>query len=58
MRILVMTAILALAGCGVEGDPVRPSLTTTVSAGSGGVSAGVRTGVRVGAANLGVGVGL
>lgn len=59
MRWIVIAAALAvLTGCGADGPPVRPSLGTTVSAGSGGVSAGVRTGIRVGAVNLGVGVGL
>ena len=66
MRILVAIAVLALAGCGVEGDPVRPQVDTVVTAGSGGnVSAGV--GVRVGnvtagasknGVSVGVGVGL
>jgi hypothetical protein len=55
-------AVLALAGCGVEGDPERPKVGTVVTAGSGGnVSAGV--GVRVGnvtagASNNGVSVGV
>lgn len=58
MRLLAVVTVLALAGCGVEGDPVRPSVGATVSAGSGGVRAGVSTGVRVGGVNVGVGVGL
>jgi len=49
------TALAALAGCGVEGDPVRPSVSTTISAGSGGVHAGVGTGVAVGGVHVGVG---
>ncbi|MBC7131902.1 MAG: argininosuccinate lyase [Roseovarius sp.] len=67
MRAAMALALLALAaGCGVEGDPVRPKVGTVVSAGSGGnVSAGV--GVTVGrvtagatnkGVNVGVGVGL
>lgn len=67
MRLAMILALLALAaGCGVEGDPVRPKVGTVVTAGSGGnVSAGV--GVRVGNAtvaatnngvSVGVGVGL
>ncbi len=58
MRLLVVIAALALTGCGVEGDPVRPTVSTTVSAGSGGVHTSVGTGVRVGGVNVGVGVGL
>ncbi len=61
-RLLAVIAALALAGCGVEGDPVRPQVGTVVSAGSGGnVSAGVgvRVGnVRAGATNNGVSVGV
>lgn len=62
MRMVWALAAFALAGCGVEGDPVRPSVGTVVTAGSGGnVSAGV--GVRVGnvtagASNHGVSVGV
>jgi len=58
-RIVVfLTALSALAACGADGPPVRPSLSTTVSAGSHGVSGGVRTGVRIGTVNIGVGAGL
>jgi hypothetical protein len=59
---MVLVSVLALAGCGVEGDPVRPKVGTVVTAGSGGhVSAGV--GVKVGnvtagASNNGVSVGV
>ncbi|PKQ13543.1 MAG: argininosuccinate lyase [Alphaproteobacteria bacterium HGW-Alphaproteobacteria-1] len=62
MRLLVLISALALAGCGIEGDPVRPRVDTVVTAGSGGnVSAGV--GVKVGnvtagASNNGVSVGV
>jgi hypothetical protein len=62
MRILAAVTLLALSGCGVEGDPVRPRVDTVVTAGSGGhVSAGV--GVKVGnvtagASNNGVSVGV
>jgi hypothetical protein len=62
--LLAVIAVLALAGCGVEGDPVRPRVGAVISAGSGGnVAAGV--GVRVGNVSAGatneggsVGVGL
>ena len=56
--IVIATALAGLAGCGADGPPVRPSLGTTVSVGTSGVSAGVSTGIRVGAINLGVGAGL
>ena len=58
-RIVVfLTALSALVACGADGPPVRPSLSTTVSAGSHGVSGSVRTGVRIGGVNIGVGTGL
>ncbi|WP_297767984.1 argininosuccinate lyase [uncultured Roseovarius sp.] len=53
-----LLGLAVLAGCGVDGPPVRPSVNTTVSAGTGGVHARVGTGVRVGGVNIGVGVGL
>lgn len=52
------SALAGLAGCGVDGPPVRPSVSTTVSAGSGGVHTSIGTGLRVGGVNVGVGVGL
>lgn len=54
----IIALVAALAGCGVDGAPVRPTVSTTVSAGSGGVHTSVGTGVRVGGVNVGVGVGL
>jgi hypothetical protein len=56
--ILVGLGLMVLLGCGVDGEPVRPSVNTTVSAGSGGIHTSVGTGVRVGGVNLGVGLGL
>jgi len=46
----------ALAGCGVDGEPIRPAMNTTVSAGTGGVHVG--TGVSATKGNLSVGLGL
>ena len=56
--VAALTALAVLGACGVEGPPVRPSLSTTISAGSGGVHTHVGTGMRVGGVNVGVGVGL
>jgi hypothetical protein len=55
---VALTALAVLGACGADGPPVRPSVNTTVSAGSGGVHTSVGTGVRVGGVNVGVGVGL
>ena len=56
--ILAGLGLVALLGCGVDGEPVRPAINTTVSAGSGGVHTNVGAGVRVGGVNVGVAVGL
>ncbi|MDZ7708986.1 MAG: argininosuccinate lyase [Roseovarius sp.] len=56
--ILIAATLSGLAGCGADAPPVRPSLSTTVSAGSGGVHTSIGTGLRVGGVNVGVGVGL
>ncbi len=56
-RILAVLSLAALAACGVDGEPIRPSMNTTVGVGSGGVSASTaatwtagRTSVTVGTA--------
>lgn len=52
----VMLLLATLAGCGVDGEPVRPAVNTTVSAGTGGVHVG--TGVSATKGNVTVGLGL
>jgi len=44
----------ALAGCGADGAPVRPSLDVGVSVGSGGVSVKSRAKVQKGPVTVGV----
>ncbi len=56
--VLAGLGLAVLAGCGADGEPVRPTLGGAVSAGSGGVHTGVHAGARVGGVNVGVGVGL
>jgi len=51
-----MLLLATLAGCGVDGEPVRPAVNTTVSAGTGGVHVG--TGVSATKGNVTVGLGL
>ena len=48
--------ITALTGCGVDGEPVRPAVNTSISAGTNGVHVG--TGVSATKGNLTVGLGL
>jgi hypothetical protein len=57
IRILAVLGFAALAACGVDGEPIRPSMNTTVGVGSNGVSASTgatwtagRTSVTVGTA--------
>ena len=56
-RILSVLSLAALVACGVDGEPIRPSVNTTVGVGSGGVSASTgatwttgRTSITVGTA--------
>ncbi|MDT8327577.1 MAG: argininosuccinate lyase [Roseovarius sp.] len=58
-RYLAALALLIVAGCGVDGEPVRPSLGTTIGVSSGGgVRATTNVGAVLGNVNVGVGVGL
>ena len=57
MRLLAVLPVMALlAACGADGEPVRPTLNTTVGIGSNGLHAHTRVGARKG--NLSVQVGL
>ena len=56
MRIALVLGLLALAGCGADGDPIRPTATTSVTMGTSGV--GVSTGVKVRKGPVTVGVTL
>ena len=53
----VLIAIgLLLAGCGVDGDPIRPSMTTTIAGSSSGVY--TSTTMTATSGNVTVGLGL
>jgi len=57
MRVLAILPVIGLlAGCGADGEPVRPTLNTTVGVGSNGVHTHTRVGARKG--NVSVSVGL
>lgn len=53
-RTLAILALLALAACGAEGDPIRPS--ASVGVGSGGTEVGGSVGLSTGNVSLGIGV--
>jgi hypothetical protein len=56
MKILVLIGtVLAMAGCGANGAPLRPTASTNVSVGTHGVSAGTNLGVSNGIVSLGIG---
>ena len=57
MRLLaILPAMALLAACGADGEPVRPTLNTTVGIGENGLHTHTSLGARKG--NLSVQVGL
>ncbi|MFD2740382.1 hypothetical protein ACFSUD_12415 [Sulfitobacter aestuarii] len=58
LRIALIPTLLALAACGVDGEPVRPTGAAQVTISSGGVSAATRVGLRQGPVSLSLGLGL
>lgn len=55
---IFLAALAVLAGCGVDGEPIRPAYSGRVSAGSDGVSAGVGTSIIRGNVSVHVGTSL
>lgn len=55
-RALCLVALIALAACGVDGEPVQPRANIGIGIGSGGVSAGGSIGVSQGPLTVGVGI--
>jgi len=55
IRLTLIVSLFALVACGADGPPIRPSISTTVSAGSGGID--TSTGVTVQSGPVSVGVG-
>jgi hypothetical protein len=54
MRPILVLALLALAACGADGAPVRPTGSVGVGLGSEGVSSTVGVGVTDGTFSLGL----
>ena len=52
----ICLVVATLAGCGADGQPVRPTGGVGVSVGSGGVSVGGNVGVRSGPVTVSVGL--
>lgn len=53
-RVMALTIVL-LAGCGADGEPIRPQVSTTVGVGSGGVTSSTSVTVERGPVTVGVG---
>ncbi len=59
MRILtILMALCGLSACGADGEPIRPSMTTTVGVGSSGTHVSTHASASRGNWTLGVGLGL
>ena len=57
LRVILIGA--ALAGCGADGEPIRPAMSTTLTASSNGVGVGTKAGVNIGGGvSIGVGLGI
>ena len=56
MRRIAVLALLALAACGADGAPVRPSASVGVGVGSDGVDLGSSFGVTDGTFSVGIGL--
>ncbi|MDU8926138.1 hypothetical protein RXV86_01945 [Alisedimentitalea sp. MJ-SS2] len=54
IRIFAVLNLLALAACGADGEPVTPSMNTTVSITSSGVVTSTGVTVRKGPVTLGM----
>ena len=57
MRVLMLLGALALAGCGVQGEPLQPSAGLGIGIGPGGVSVRPRVSVSDGTGTVAVGAG-
>ncbi|WP_397544127.1 argininosuccinate lyase [Roseovarius salis] len=56
-RLYALAALAALAGCGADGEPVRPSMNANVGIGSHGVTGSAGLGLTAGAFSVGLGGG-
>jgi hypothetical protein len=56
--VLALSAIAALAGCGADGEPIRPVTQASIGVGDRGVNGTVSTGVTRGNVSVRVGAAL
>ena len=55
IRTALIVSLFAVAACGADGEPVRPSVSTTVSVGTDGIKTSTGVTVRKGPVTVGVG---
>ena len=55
IRAALIVSLFAVAACGADGEPVRPSVSTTVSVGTDGIKTSTGVTVRKGPVTVGVG---
>jgi len=55
-RVVVLIALLGVAACGADGEPVQPSANLNIGIGPGGVHTGASVGVTKGPISVGLGI--
>ena len=55
-RILAALALVALAACGADGEPVQPTANLGINVGTSGVSTSASVGVSTGPVTVNVGL--
>ena len=56
--VVLMLGLIALASCGANGDPLRPTASSNLSIGTNGVSAGTNLGLSNGTFSVEIGQNL
>ena len=56
--IAAMIALAALAACGADGEPVQPTMNSTITLSNHGIGASTTVAVQKGPVRFGLGLGL
>ena len=51
-----LLVLVALAACGADGEPIRPTVSTSISVGTNGVNAGASVSASTGPVSVSVGL--
>lgn len=57
-NLAALIAVVFIAACGANGEPVRPSVNTGVTVSNSGISTNVSTGFTLGGVGLSLGLGI